>query len=124
MDSTFSQIGGSGLRLVPGDPEEAKKYDAKCRQDFLSAGYDAQQFFFQEELFIPEDIAEAVKEVLKYPAREPVFYASFHGHYEPSIAMKYREQVATDLKEFQAGLKNIKTMMRTRIAGESTHAKG
>jgi hypothetical protein len=105
---------------VPGDPEEAKKYNAKCRQDFLEAGFGAQQFFFKEELFIPQDIAEAVREILKFPAREPVFYRSFHGHYEASIAMKYREQVASDLSEFQIGLEKVKAMMRARIAGPNS----
>jgi hypothetical protein len=77
LSSAFNSMSSMGLRLVPADEEEQKKYRAKLRDSFERALSEAHQFFLEEKLFVPRVIAERAESTLMPALREPHFYHMF-----------------------------------------------
>lgn len=118
LQDTFKASSGLGLRVVPAEENERKKYLATLRIDYEKALIEARQFFLEEKLFIPNTIANCAELTLGAAIKEKNFYDVFFKHPDPVSQSVYTDSLPGLLDDFQAGMIELEKLMREHIEGE------
>ena len=118
LQNAFTGAAGLGLRLVPLDPENRKKYEESLRDDYEKALFETRQFFLEQKLFIPMRIAECAESTLNAAINEKNFYDVFSKHHEASVQSQYRLNLPGFLDEFSSGMAALEKLMREHIEGK------
>ena len=116
LSFAFHAMSRPGLSFVPADAEERRKLKAKQKDEFNAALYDAQQFFDEVTVFIPEPIAMVAEDTLTHAIRVPYMYDDSG---DPQLGATFMELTQRALEEFDSGRRNLEQQIRKHIRGES-----
>jgi hypothetical protein len=107
----FHEMSSPGLVVVPAHEEEGKRYIAKLSEDFEAALRDAQNFFAEEMIFIPEPIVKAAQDTI-YPALRVPYLEIIHESGGRKAALWKA------LEQYDSGLRRLEQLIRQHIRGE------
>jgi hypothetical protein len=119
LSFAFHTMSGPGIRLIPADEEDRTRYLAKHRENFEAALKEAQQFFYEEMVFIPEPIAKAAQETVKDVLQEPYAYRALCAIGGSEATQRYNDFVRNALERFDSGSASLERLIREHIRGES-----
>jgi hypothetical protein len=118
LQDAFKLATGLGMKIVPSDPEEYKKYQNQIRADYEKSLLDARSFFLEEKLFIPETIANCAESTLSYPIKEKNYYDLWANHYESTTRQLYTDSLESIHSGFAQGMVDLEKLMRDYIQGK------
>jgi hypothetical protein len=117
LSSAFNAISGPKEYMGPGYEKDWREYQgAKALANFEKAARDAQQFFFEEMIFIPERIAKVAGHTLSFPFSILNFLdngVNQHLHTE------FGDIVRKLLRNFEDSRSELEQLIRMHIRGES-----
>ena len=117
LQDAFKGTAQLGLSLLPADADSRKRYLEMLRQNYEEALWKARQFFLEQKLFIPENIAECAESTLRAAINEKNIHDIFHDHYDPGVRSQYNSDLPKLVNEFDSGMKALEKLMREHIQG-------
>ncbi len=132
LRNSFAGLAQQGMTLMPGDPEERKKWNSHIRQQFDTGLNDALMFLAEEGLFIPKHICVVAESATRAATLEQFNFAGFRPYLETEIStlssrdevggivemrQNYNKARAEAFKEFSDATEQLETLMRRHIAG-------
>lgn len=118
LQDAFRGAAGLSLMLIPADPTAAKEYKSNLRKDYEEALWAARNFFIEERLFIPKQIAGSTESTLKHAINEKNFFDVFSKHHEETVRQQYTDNLPSFAKAFDDGMNQLESLMREHIEGK------
>lgn len=118
LQDTFKAASGLGLRVVPADENDRRRYLDLLRGEYEKALIEARQFFLEEKLFIPTRVADRAESTLGAAIKEKNFYEIFLKHPDPVSQSVYTNSLSGFVDDFEAGMADLEKLMREHIDGE------
>jgi hypothetical protein len=115
LQDGFKLATGLGLKIVPSDAEEYKKYQNQVRSEYEKSLFEARSFYLEEKLFIPDAIAQLAEVVLSYPVKEKNTHDLWANDREPTVRMMYTQGLASLHSGFAQGMDDLEKLMREHI---------
>ena len=123
LQNNFNSINRTGLALRYENAEEQKQFEEKIRQGFEKWLNDCKQYFYEEMLFIPKDIATEVQRTLNSADFESYNFAllgKFIGQ-PRNGSDEYFKGLNACRNQFNESVANLESLIREHISGQ--HAK-
>jgi hypothetical protein len=118
LQDAFKGTAQLGLSILPADEDSRKKYLELLRSSYEEVLWKARQFFLEQKLFIPANIADCAESTLKASITEKNLYAVFHDHYDPGVRSQYSRDLPKLVNEFDSGMEALEKLMREHIHGQ------
>lgn len=123
LQDAFKGTAQLGITILPSNEEDRKRYLEMLRRNYEEALLKARQFFLEQKLFIPLNIADSTELTLGFAIREKNFYDFFAGHHEASVRQQYTQELPGLLDSFNDGMVKLEGLMREHIEGRKLSQK-
>lgn len=126
LRQSFWNLPKAGLAFVSPDKKKQSEFHKEMSQQFIKRFGEAEDSWSQEELSIPENIADATRDLLKI-AQEEAFQAfQYPDPFDSEVVWISAEertgfltQRGINLKKFDEGTQALKIMMRKYLKGDN-----